>query len=208
MARRDLYNDITPVELLVGAVRATGGTVASTGLDLLGYNSCMFIVVLGTPGDTLVAGTNYIEFDVQVSDTSVSAGFVAGTDGEIQYALGTATANPSSAVNSANNACGLYVASTFVYSGSYLADILGSGTYSYTPWQTGDVITTPTTYYNQAVAAPTGGAYGAFKIGYLGIHRFVRINVVVAGTQATGTYSAITAILGNPLHAPAGQTQV
>lgn len=94
MAKMDLMNSITP-KVAVAPVVATDGTAIVSGvIDTLGYQSCTFVIALGTladadatwavvvkEGDTSSQGAHTAVADVDLLGTEALAGFTFAADG-------------------------------------------------------------------------------------------------------------------------------
>jgi hypothetical protein len=86
MATMDLYSNVKVSSLLIPAVRNADAN--STAVDMLGFESVVFVVDMGNSADTL-SGTNKIELELEESDDDSSftdcadadvVGYVDGTN--------------------------------------------------------------------------------------------------------------------------------
>ncbi len=82
-----LYANTQITSLLVPAVR--NSDTASTGVDLQNCDDAVLVAHLGDSADTL-SGSNYIEVELQESDTDVDGDYTAAANADItNYVTGT-----------------------------------------------------------------------------------------------------------------------
>jgi hypothetical protein len=85
-----LYANTQITSLLVPAVRNTD--VASTHLDLQNCDDAVLVVHLGDSADSL-SGSNYIEVEIQESDTTTDGDFTAVANADLTNYSSEATTN-------------------------------------------------------------------------------------------------------------------
>lgn len=90
MPNREIYSTVAASQALVFASRTA--TADSSGVDLQGFESAMFVCNIGAPGITL-SGVNRIGFQLQESDDNVNFTDVVAADTHNGEALVEFTSN-------------------------------------------------------------------------------------------------------------------